>query len=184
MQINDHHAKELINEIPRTLLANPLTYIKRQHERNVSVCHYYQDNDVFCAMCEGDAPKTLLSLHHFLTQQLPRHMRDEQEGLFPLLKAFQSKASRGAQEYINIATREQEFDKDIIEFVLADLDVLLRSRTLVNPLRLELNLQTLLEGLASHANWEIQTILPLAETLLSEEALAILSSKMEAWRLN
>jgi len=184
MLINDCHARELINEIPRTLLASPLKYIRRQHERNVSICLYFQDIEIFIAMCEGKAPKTLLSLHHFLTQQLPRHMRDEQEGLFPLLKGLDDEASHTAQDYITIAIREQKFDKDIVEFVLADLDVLLRSHRLVNPLRLELNLQTFLKGLASHANWEVKTILPLAESLLSEDKLATLSTKMENWRID
>lgn len=182
MQINDQHAGELINEIPRSLLATPLTFIKRQHERNVSICHYYQDNDVFVAMCEGDAPKTLLSLYFFLTQQLPRHMRDEQEGLFPLLRRSETELTRTVQNHIAVAQREQEFDKGIIEFVLADLDVLMRSRPLVNPLRLELNLQTFLKGLASHASWEVETILPLAASLLSPADLTILAKKMGDWR--
>ncbi|MEP5701474.1 MAG: hemerythrin domain-containing protein, partial [Sneathiella sp.] len=144
----------IFHPIANDRLACPLGYLKAEHGRQRAICRYFKDADVFARMCEGEGLEDVKRLYVFLTDQLPLHVKDEQDGLFPLLARHANEDEKEVREAIRFLRREQEFDKDLIDFILADLKTLLKGRKLVNSLRLELNLDTLLEGLCRHSKWE------------------------------
>ena len=173
---------EIFHPLPDSLLDCPIDYIGREHTRQMALCGYFRDKDLFTRMCRGEAQEAVRSLYSFLTQQLPVHVRDEQQALFPLLIRYAGDADRKVRDGVRFVRREQEFDKSLIEFVLADLETLHKGRALVNPLRLELNLETLLEGIDRHARWERDHLLPEAEKALPLSAKQEIRERMASWR--
>ncbi len=173
---------DIFHPLPDDLMDCPIDYIGREHARHMALCGYFRDKDLFAAMCQGEAPEAVQSLYSFLTQQLPVHVRDEQQALFPVLIRHAGDAAGKVQQDVKFVRREQEFDKSLIEFVLTDLQTLRKGRVLVNPLRLELNLETLLEGIDRHARWERDNLLPEAERTLPPTAKQEIRDRMASWR--
>ncbi len=177
-----HGEEAIFQPIANDRLVCPLGYLRAEHGRQLAICQYFRDEDVFAKMCEGEGLKDVKRLYVFLTDQLPLHVKDEQDGLFPLLARHAKEDEKEVREAIRFLRREQEFDKDLIDFILADLKTLLKGRKLVNSLRLELNLETLLDGLCRHAKWEAESLLPIAERVLGPDVRQEVKSRMQSWR--
>ncbi len=173
---------EIFHPLPDSLMDCPIDYIGREHTRHMALCGYFRDKELFARMCRGEAQDAVRCLHSFLTQQLPVHVRDEQQALFPLLIRYAGDADRKVRDGVKFVRREQEFDKSLIAFVLADLETLRKGHVLVNPLRLELNLETLLEGIDRHARWERDNLIPEAEKALPSAAKQEIRERMASWR--
>ncbi|WP_169546302.1 hypothetical protein [Sneathiella aquimaris] len=174
--------RDVCQPLPVEELEFPLTYLQQEHKRHIDICHYFLRPDIFQTMCSPQGQELAARLYMFLTSQLPLLIKDEQQELFPRL--LQSAGGRELQKNIEFASREHKFDIDLIEFVLADLKPLCKGHILVNPLRLELNLTTLLEGVARHAKWESETLISYAQDTLSNADLQSLSKKMKEHHLS
>lgn len=174
--------EDLCATIPDAELDQPLSYLQKEQLRQIKICNFYLKSEVFSALCEGEVKDWIMFLDLFLSVQFPLHIQDEQECLFPLLFKGAAAQEKEIGETIRYICKEHKFEKGLTEFVMEDLSTLKKGRMLINPLRLELNLTTLLKGLANHAHWEIERFLPLAEEKLDNADLEKIASRMREMR--
>ncbi|MCG8490264.1 MAG: hypothetical protein MI743_01505 [Sneathiellales bacterium] len=174
--------EDLCISTPDAELDQPLSYMQKERLRQIKICDFYLKSEVFNALCEGEVKDWIMFLDLFLSVQLPLHIQDEQECLFPLLFKGTAAQEKKIGETIRYICKEHKFDKGLTEFVMEDLSTLKKGRALVNPLRLELNLTTLLKGLSNHAHWELESFLPLVEEKLDKADLEKMAARMRETR--
>ena len=152
-----------------------LDLISRDHSRQLKICEILED----CGQSlVEESNQTLVSaLTCFLREDLPRHIRDEEHGLFPLLKKnVEEDASFRA--ILKQLQADHEFDEDLVDFILTDLDVLGRGHKLANSQRLMINIHAFAFGLRRHIEWEESVVMPLAREALKPEDLKTLGQQM------
>ena len=156
-------------------LPDPIKFILNEHDRQLEIC---------------DALETLISvldlepvagrasaLLRFLTVDLPLHIEDEEQDLFPMLRAH-----CGAQgeigEVLDQLAVEHEDDRDLACPIVADLEALSEGRAPSHPLRFHGNARAFCELQRRHLIWENRLVLPLAERHLSVADKAELGRRM------
>nr|WP_281269684.1 hemerythrin domain-containing protein [Aestuariispira insulae] len=164
----------------RQNLIEPLDLFREDHARHMKICDALVERVEDFA--SGNEPAMLLSAMSFFRDELPRHIRDEEDSLFPLLERHEDYAPQ-IRKVIKQLRKEHEFDDDLVSFILSDLEVLARGHSLPNPTRLVINIRAFSEGLRRHSNWEEAVVLPLADQYLSREEKLELQSNMAARRI-
>ena len=143
----------------------PINVFRQDHARQLKICDVL--HETVEQLVGGEEPAFLLSAISFFRNELPRHILDEEQGLFPLLERHENDAPQ-IRQVIKQLRKEHEFDDDLVSFILTDLDVLARGHELANPMRLIINIRAFAEGLKRHSSWEEAVVLPLAEEYLTE----------------
>ena len=160
---------------PETMDHDALNLISRDHARQIKICDILEDQGL--ELMERLDPAMISAISTFLREDLPHHIRDEEHGLFPLLK--ENTVDDGAlRAIIKQLQADHEFDEDLVDFLLTDLDVLARGHKLANPQRLMINIQAFVRGLRRHIDWEESVVMPLARRVLKPEDLRALGQKM------
>ena len=160
---------------------DPIEVIREDHARQIKICTAIEERAEEFA--SGHEPAMLLSAMSFFKDELPRHIRDEEDGLFPLLERHAHESQQIAR-IIKQLRREHEFDDDLVSFILSDLEVMARGHDLPNPIRLVINIRAFSEGLRRHSSWEEAVVLPLAEQYLTQSEKQELQKNMAARRLS
>lgn len=160
---------------------NPITVIRDDHRRQIRLCETL--TEMAETLAEGDQPALVLSALSLFREELPRHIKDEEEGLFPLLEKRLAKDPQ-FKVMIKQLRHEHNFDEDLAEFVLEDLTILEKGHSIPNPQRLYNNLRAFTEALRRHTAWEEATVLSLAEERLTPADLDQLRRNMVERRLN
>ncbi|WP_259780215.1 hemerythrin domain-containing protein [Aestuariispira ectoiniformans] len=160
---------------------NPIAVIREDHERQIRLCDTL--TDMAETLAEGNQPALVLSALSLFREELPRHIKDEEEGLFPLLEKRLS-GDRQFTAMLKQLRNEHEFDEDLADFILEDLAILEKGHTIPNPQRLYNNLRAFAEALRRHTAWEETTVLTIAEEQLSDTDLDQLRREMVERRLN
>lgn len=160
---------------------DPISVIRDDHRRQIRLC------DALSGMAEalvnGDQPALVISALSLFREELPRHIRDEEQSLFPLLEKRIGDDPQFAS-LIKHLRSEHSFDEDLADFILEDLSTLEKGRSIPNPQRLFINLRAFAEALRRHTAWEESTVLSLAEERLTRDDLDTLRREMVARRLN
>ncbi|MEQ8604707.1 MAG: hemerythrin domain-containing protein [Marivibrio sp.] len=160
-------------------IADPLDYLRLEHERQRAVCEALER--LVETMDEGAVAGAAQEILDFLTEDLSRHIADEERDLFPLLEA-RCPPEDGLKGLLKRLRREHEMDEDLVEFLRADLEFLALGRSLANPTRLLINLREFASTQRRHLAWEDETVLPLAETRLSDADRAAMAERMRLRR--
>jgi len=160
-------------------IADPLDYLRQEHERQRAVCAALER--LVETMDEGAVASVAQEILDFLTEDLSRHIADEERDLFPLLEA-RCPPEDGLKGLLKRLRREHEMDEDLVEFLRADLDRLARGGGLANPTRLLINLREFASTQRRHLAWEDDTVLPLADTRLTAEDRAAMGERMRLRR--
>ncbi len=174
----------------RTLLAHrdspepdtfedPLAFIRNDHARQMRMCNLL---DAFTEKLEVEPVKPLASaLLEYLTGDLPLHTQDEERDLRPALEE-RCEPEDGLDEVLKQMTKEHELNRDLVSFMIEDLEALADGRALSNPVRLLMNVKEFSETQRQHVTWEDRVLLPLARQRLTADDLAKIGGNMAALR--
>ncbi len=158
---------------------DPIAFLYAEHARQEALCAAL--DDLVAGMEIGPVADRARAILTFLTQELGQHVRDEEKDLFPMLAA-RSGGDRETKRILKQLTHEHALDGDLVDFLIDDLRRLADGRGLANPTRLLINLKEFTATQRRHLAWENQTVLPLAERVLSAEDKAALAAAFRARR--
>ena len=166
--------------IPDNVLLEPIDYIFADHCRQADLCEAIK---TFAADYDTAKPdrETAQAILHCLNTDLPLHIADEEQDLFPRLRARALPEDHVA-ELLRLLDREHERDKCIAKDVRADIQRLAQGKALPDVAAFRRAAATLATMHLSHLNWENAVILPLARKRLSREDLKTIGQAMAARR--
>jgi hemerythrin-like domain-containing protein len=157
----------------------PLALMRLEHKRQRHLC------DRLEALAEelsaGQAFNEAAVILVILTEELPRHIEDEEVGLFPLLER-RCLPDDNVADILTQLRSEHELDEDLTSFIVADLEVIAKEAKLANPARLLFNSRAFAEAQRRHIGWENNVLLPLARKRLTEADREELGRNMAARR--
>mgnify|MGYP000483241379 CR=1 FL=1 len=168
----------ILDDLPRPTAEeefDALDLIERDHAQQLKVCALLLEAGP--NIVDEPDGHLVAAIIRFLKQTLPHHLNDEERGLFPLLEERCGQES-DVRAIIRQLQSEHEFDEDLVDFLLSDLEVLAQGRRLANPQRLNLNLHAFAQGLQRHIQWENAVVMPLARRVLQAEDLERLGREM------
>ncbi len=158
---------------------DPLDLILSEHERQRLICDRLQrlaeEQSIGLASSEAEAILT------FLTEDLPLHIADEEEDLFPMLKR-RCEPGDSIDDILARLHAEHDLDEDLANFIVSDLGVIAKGAPLPHPLHMFLNLRAFAEVQRRHIAWENEAILALARQRFTRADLAELGRNMAARR--
>ncbi len=164
---------------------DPLDLIEAAHQLHAQICDALEiiadglpdDVDYRLALKTADTLRTELPLHH----------RDEEDGLFPLLRE-RAKRKDNVGEILSRLTEEHQTDEGFAEELGECLDILGRGEKVGNPDMVGYMLRGFFEGYRRHLHWENTLLLPLARKRLKEDDLAelqkIFAANRRAFNIN
>ena len=162
-------------EIEPQAFLDPLKFIRDDHFRQLRMCNLL---DSFTYHLEVEPIQELASaLLQFIQRDLPLHTADEETDLFPALRR-RCRPEDGLEEVLRQLSREHELDKDLADFVIADLEGLAQGLRRSNPTRLLMNIREFAEFQKRHLSWEDRVVLPLARQRLTQDDLAAIGRAM------
>ncbi len=154
---------------------NPLDMIANAHAVQVEMCDAMEriadglPDEVDRRLCAQVASCLLFDL--------PLHHHDEEEGLFPLLRA-RAKPEDGVDKILERLASEHSSDNDFASEIAEALETLGQGGRPANPEMLGYMLRGFFERYRRHVHWENQLVMPLARLRLTREDLAELQSRM------
>ena len=117
-----------------------------------------------------------------LRYDLPLHHRDEEHGLFPLLRR-RAPPGDSIHEVLDHLERDHSTDEGFADELIEALDRLAAGERPPNPEMVGYMLRGFFEGYRRHIHWEDTLVIPLARQLLTDDDRAALSASMSANRL-
>jgi hemerythrin-like domain-containing protein len=161
--------------VERADLASPIAFLAREHERQLTICMMV-DRLVHNPR-HGAERAEMEAVRKYLFEDLPLHMADEEEGLFPLLRR-RCPPDDDMDEVFHLLHREHAKDENLKQQLCHDLDQLLEGCALDDPARFLMNAFAFSETHRRHLAWENAVILPRARKHLTEEDCAALARDM------
>ena len=157
----------------------PLEFIRAEHQRQLSVCDWVGE---FTGSLGSDpVPEDATALLNFLMRDLPLHMEDEEQDLFPLLK-LRCLPEDGINAILQQLSREHALDGDLVDFIVSDLRLIAGKAKVPNLVRFFVNIHGFTEAQRRHLAWENDVVLPIARERLIAEDLAELGRNMASRR--
>ena len=141
-------------------LPDPVRFILTEHDRQLANCDALETLiSVMSLEPVEDKAGTLL---RFLTTDLPLHIEDEEQDLFPMLRA--RCGVRGETgEILDQLAMEHEDDKELANLIVADLSALHDGCPPSQPILFHSNARAFCELQRRHLLWENRLVLPLAD---------------------
>ncbi|MBI2717609.1 MAG: hemerythrin domain-containing protein [Rhizobiales bacterium] len=165
------------SEVEKSIFAHsPLDAIAHAHAVQMQVC------DAMERIADGlpDEVDRRLAAHvaSCLHYDLPLHHRDEDEGLFPLLRA-RAEAADAIDTILDRLVAEHDLDTDFADEIAEPLDLLARGVKVANAEMVGYMLRGFFERYRRHVRWEDTLVMPLARLRLTSADLDQLARKME-----
>lgn len=157
---------------------NPLDLIEHDHARHAGLCDMLEEiaddlpDNVDRRRCRDAA--------HMLKHDLPLHHRDEEEGLFPLLRRHATSGKLG--HIMSRLESEHSADEGFADELIESLEGLAETGRPPNAEALGYMLRGFFESYRRHIHWENELLLPLAREALGESDLEELSRVMSVHR--
>ncbi|MFQ5773483.1 MAG: hemerythrin domain-containing protein [Kiloniellaceae bacterium] len=178
-----HHgaggAKLSVPPLDPTEFGSPIDFLSAEHERQLAVC------DVLDRLVHnprhGTDAAVLEAVRRYLVRDLPLHVADEEEDLFPLLRRRCPK-SDDIEEIFELLQREHEMDQTLYQELIRNLEALIAGHAFADPAQFMMNTFVFSETQRRHLAWENSVILPRADRHLTEEDCAELGRRMAARR--
>ncbi len=158
---------------------DPLHIILTEHDRQRRVAEWlwtHSDDQRLAPIQEQIA--TLLA---YLTRDLLLHHRDEEDDLFPVLRA-RCVPTDGIETILAELDRDHAAESFLVRDIAVDLRVVAESRDLEAPARFFTGLRIFAEGQRRHLSWENRVVMPLAGKRLTRQDLETLGRNMAARR--
>jgi len=153
----------------------PLEQIEAEHSFQLELL----TNLEHIIKAEGSEKLTRLApkLLEFFANDFARHMEHEERGLFPILKK-RCRPSDDLEMIVNQLSYEHGLDRDLVDFLLTDLEKIAHGLHHAIPARFNINAQAFIETQRRHIEWENRIVLPLAKKRLTEEDIDSLKKSM------
>ena len=168
-----------VSERSNPLARNPLDMIASAHAVQVEMC------DAMERIADGlpdEVDRRLCAqVASCLQYDLPLHHHDEEEGLFPLLRA-RAKPEDGVDQILERLTSEHSSDNDFASEIAEALETLGQGGRPANPEMLGYMLRGFFERYRRHVHWENQLVMPLARLRLTRDDLDQLAARMNEYR--
>lgn len=174
----EHAHDSEIERLPDALVREPLNWLFAEHYRHRQLCKMVE------AMANSAAydDDAMLEVVNFLKRDMPLHILDEEEDLFPLLRR-RAQADDDLEYVLGVLSSEHEADGDRVAKVLAGLVKAQKNRKAPS---LDHALRTLLLEFVSHERRHIAlenaVVLPFARLRLQASDLKALSARFAARR--
>ncbi len=152
------------SEASADLLDDPIETIRREHDRQFEICG--ELDDIFNALDLEPVVERARSLQAFLTEDLPRHIEDEEVDLYPAL-ARRCEGDVNVEIILEQLVAEHELDRGLVEPILTELDAIVREGVPLRRTRFYMDVCAFVETQRRHLLWENRVVLPLAERLLT-----------------
>lgn len=160
----------------RGLGRNPLDVIAQAHAMQVQIC------DAMERIADGlpdEVDRRLCAqVAACLQYDLPLHHQDEEEALFPLLRA-RVKPEDGLDGILERLAAEHLTDTDFASEISEALELLGQGGLVSNPDMLGYMLRGFFERYRRHVHWENTLVMPVALARLTAEDLRELAARME-----
>ena len=168
-------SEHAVSEKPSPLARNPLDMIASAHAVQVQMC------DAMERIADGlpdEVDRRLCAqVASCLQFELPLHHHDEEEGLFPLLRA-RARPEDGLDKILERLAAEHDSDNDFASEIAEALETLASGGRPANPEMLGYMLRGFFERYRRHVHWENQLVMPLARTRLTPDDLDQLAARM------
>ncbi len=154
---------------------DPFSLLLEDHVKQWELCGWLE------RIADGlpnEVPRDLCALAaHGLRTDMPRHHREEEEGLFPLLIA---RAEDGdlADEIIAKLSEEHASDEGFAEELVDILQELEKGKPVDNPDMLGYMLRGFFENYRRHIHWENTVLIPLARRRLTAADVRVMLKRM------
>ena len=172
----DQAARVVIDPLPENLLRHPIDYLQAEHLRQLRVCDLL---DSILRHPDGTESRAGAEIVlDYLKVELPRHIADEEEDLFPRLEAACA-PSDNLEGMIQVLKEEHAQNAILLESVEGALSSLKTKSFLDMPAQFG---AVFAEAKRRHIRWENALLLPLARARLSAEDLRDLGRGMATRR--
>ena len=172
-------APEHIEAIPENLLREPIDYLYADHFRQRVICKLLDD-----IAYDPEAPEVArlaTTVVDYLEQDLPRHVADEEQDLFPLLRD-RCEPRDSIDSVLAQLSEEHAKDEGLCATLLAGLHSLASGETPGEEAVFLSAVASFAESQRRHIAWEERIILPLARKRLSDADLLAMGRNMAARR--
>lgn len=158
---------------------DPIAFIRQEHDRQCDICD--QLEGLVNALDQPPDQTRAKSIRRFLTEDLNRHIQDEEVDLFPAL-AERCKGYQLVDEILYQLASEHDLDKGLIDPILEGLTAITEGRAAHHPTRLVRSVRAFVETQHRHLAWENRVVLPMAERQLTGEDKQAIGRSMAARR--
>jgi hemerythrin-like domain-containing protein len=146
--------------------ADPIAFIRQDHDRQCEICDQLEDMANF--LDQPPELKQIESIRSFLTEDLNRHIEDEEIDLFPAL-ARRCKSDPVLDGILYQLASEHELDRGLVDPILKEINMIVENGAARHPMRLVARVHAFVETQRRHLTWENRVVLPLAERQLTDE---------------
>ena len=158
---------------------DPLHIILTEHDRQRRVAEWLWTHSADQRL--APIQEQVATLLAYLTRDLLLHHRDEEDDLFPVLRA-RCVPTDGIETILAELDRDHAAESFLVRDIAVDLRVVAESRDLEAPARFFTGLRIFAEGQRRHLSWENRVVMPLAGKRLTRQDLETLGRNMAARR--
>ncbi len=158
---------------------DPLHIILTEHDRQRRVAEWLWSHSADQRL--APIQEQVATLLAYLTRDLLLHHRDEEDDLFPVLRA-RCVPTDGIETILAELDRDHAAVSFLVRDIAVDLRVVAESRDLESPARFFTGLRIFAEGQRRHLSWENRVVMPLAGKRLTRRDLETLGRNMAARR--
>jgi hemerythrin-like domain-containing protein len=158
---------------------DPLHIILTEHDRQRRVAEWLWTHSADQRL--APIQEQVATLLAYLTRDLLLHHRDEEDDLFPVLRA-RCVPTDGIETILAELDRDHAAESFLVRDIAVDLRVVAESRDLESPARFFTGLRIFAEGQRRHLSWENRVVMPLAGKRLTRQDLETLGRNMAARR--
>ena len=145
-------------------IGDPIAFIRKEHDRQFEICRELDEMVDFQEL--EPVAERARSLQRFLSEDLPRHIQDEEADLFPAL-IHRCEGDVNATIILEQLIAEHELDRGLVEPILAELEAIVRDGAPLRPTRFFMDVGAFVETQRRHLLWENRVVLPLADEVLT-----------------
>lgn len=163
------------------VVRRPLEFLEGHHDRQLLICAALER--LADAPDAVDAGETALLVLEYFERELPFHLADEEDDLFPLM-IKRCHEDDGFEETVAMLESEHESDHALHDRLVPALRVLAGGAVVENHAvfaRDAISFSTLQRR---HLAWENGAVLPLARRRLNDEDLEVMAAAMTRRRMN
>ncbi len=154
---------------------HPIEFLFKEHDRLLEILATLE---LLAHDCTADrAPENAALVLGYLEHEMPLHIADEEEDLFPLLTRRCAPEDE-IDELVALLSSEHETDENHYLALLAPLRAIVNGRPPPNPMRFAADARAFAVLQRRHLGWENGTVLPLARRRLTAADMAELGRKM------